>query len=183
MDVRPAGPGDAERVREIAEAAWWSAYAGFLSPDAIRTGIEEGFDPAFVREVLDEHDAILFVVAEPPEPEASPVGFLTASRTWADEVELLSLYVHPDRWDEGAGSALIDAAVAAAREAGVDRLRAEVFAENHAGRGFLRARGFEHRGGETVAVTVGEQTREAVVLERPVDVADEDGGADAERDG
>lgn len=178
MEVRPAEPGDAERVHEIAAAAWWSAYAGFLSPGAIEAGIEAGFDPAFVREVLAEHDELLFVVAEPPDA-AGPAGFLTASRTWADEVEVLALYVHPDRWGEGAGTALIEAAVASAREAGVDRVRAEVFVDNHAGRGFLRGRGFARREGETVAVEVGGETREAVVLERPLDGSDGSDGPDA----
>lgn len=165
MDVRPAKPDDADRVAELTEAAWWSTYAAFLPDEAIRKGLTDGYDAGFVRSVLNERDDILFVVCETGE---KIIGYATAQQTWADEVEVHALFVDPDWWGEGAGTELLGSVAASARAAGVDRLRVTTFRENHVGRAFLEARGFERRENETLETEMGETVREEVVYERPV---------------
>lgn len=169
MDVRPAEQEDADRVAELTEAAWWSAYAGFLSSDSIREGLAEGYDAEFIREVLNERDDILFIICE---LQDEIVGYGTAQQSWADEVEIHALFVDPDRWGEGAGTELLDAIEVSARAADVDRLRVTTFRENRVGRAFLEARGFEQRESETLEAEVGDAIYEEVVYERPVGRSD-----------
>lgn len=173
VTVRPARSEDVSDIRTVAEAAWWATYPGILDPDTIRNALDDLYEEAFLRRVIAERDDVLFLVAERA-PEAGDgstergegstergegrmvVGFATAQETWADEVEIHTLYVHPDRWGEGTGTALLDAVAAVAREAGADRLRCEVMEGNHVGRAFLESRGFDHV--ESVTTDVGEET-------------------------
>ena len=86
--------------------------------------------------------------------ESTVVGFASAERTWADEVELHTIYVHPDRWGEGVGAALLDEVAAWARAEGADRIACGVLADNAVGVGFFEAVGFR-RGRKTEAEIAG----------------------------
>lgn len=206
MEVRPAEPEDAERIAALTGDAWWAAYAGFLPDAAIREGLASGYDEAFVREALAERDDLLFVVCEAPraaadsnetdrdprDAETGIVGYASAQQTWADEVAIHALFVAPDRWREGVGTALLDAVAASARDADVDRLRVETFRENRVGRAFLEARGFDRRTDEPFEIAVGDVVREAVAYERAVphgdgtavnDTATADGDSENDGDG
>lgn len=171
--IRPAEPDDAPAVRAVAEDAWWAAYAGLLDAATIREALADLYEESFLRRVVAERDDILFLVAERvggseadtgtedgeeagADAEKGVVGFATAQQTWADEVEIHTLYVHPDHWEEGIGTALLESVEEAARDAGADRLRCEVASGNHVGRAFVEARGFERV--ETVTTEVGDET-------------------------
>jgi len=84
----------------------------------------------------------------------SVVGFASAERTWADEVELHTIYVHPDRWGEGVGAALFEEIESWAQAEGVDRIACGVLADNAVGAGFFEAIGFQ-RGRKTEAEIAG----------------------------
>ena len=147
VTVREAGPADVEAVIAVAEDAWYAAYGGFLDPATVAQGLRENYDPELV-EAGVEHDDVAFYVAEVEDGGAGDadgevVGFASAEQTWADEVELHTVYVHPDRWGDGVGTALFEAVEAWAREQGVDRVAAAVFEENSVGVGFFEALGFE----------------------------------------
>lgn len=176
MNVRPAEPADAPAIRRVAEAAWWEAYPGVLDTDTVRVAVDDLYDVDFLREVLAEREDLLFLVAEDAGradereiDEGTEVdetgseagdggvqGFLSAQQTWADEVEVHALYVHPDRWGEGTGTALLAAVEDSAREADVDRLRAGVLSGNSVGRAFFETRGFARV--ETLTAEVGDET-------------------------
>lgn len=149
--VREATTEDVEAIVDVAEDAWYAAYGGVLDPPTIAEAISEYYDPDLVETGID-HDAIAFYVAE---LEGRVVGFASAERTWADEVELHTLYVHPDRWGGGIGSALVDRVTEWARAEGVDRIACGVLADNAVGVGFFDAVGFA-RGRETEAEIAGE---------------------------
>ena len=147
VSVRAAEPADVERVVAVAEDAWYAAYGGFLDPAVIAQGLRENYDTELV-EAGVEHDEVAFFVAEVEDEAADAadgevVGFASAEQTWADEVELHTCYVHPDRWGEGVGRALFEEVEAWARERDVDRVVAAVFEENSVGVGFVEALGFE----------------------------------------
>ena len=139
VDVRTAMADDLAAVEAVARDAWYAAYGGFLEPRSVEAGLARAYDDDVLATAV-EHDAIEFLVAE---VDGEVVGFASAERTWADEVELHTLYVHPDRWGEGVGSALLEVVEAWATEQDVDRVVAAVFADNAVGRGFLEARGYE----------------------------------------
>ena len=150
VSVREATAADVEAIRAVAEDAWYAALGGALDPAEIAGALETYYDPEVVTAGI-ESDAIAFYVAS---VDGAVCGFTSAERTWADEVELHTIYVHPDRWGEGIGSALLDRAETWARGEGVDRVACGVLAGNAVGIGFLEAVGFE-RGRATEAEIVG----------------------------
>lgn len=161
MEIREATAEDVPAVREVAEEAWWAAYAGFLEPGQIRRGLDELYDPEFLERAIEEAEALEFLVAE---VDGEVVGFASAELTWADEAELFTLYVHPDHWEEGVGSALLETVEEWAREAGADRLACSVFTENYAGVPFFESRGFERLG--EVPTEIAGSTHEEYELEK-----------------
>lgn len=147
VTVRTATPEDAEAVRDVAEAAWWAAYGGFLDPATVRRAVASWYDPDVLARACEAGEDLRVVVAEVQGEDGADgpriAGFASGERTWADTVEVHSLYVHPDRWGEGVGSALLDDLTAWARERGADYLLCSVFAENVVGLQFFEERGFE----------------------------------------
>ncbi|WP_299237425.1 GNAT family N-acetyltransferase [Natronomonas sp.] len=152
-DVRPAGLEDTDAIAAVAEDAWYAAYGGFLDPSTIAAALEAYYDPSILEAAVAE-DAIGFYVAV--EEGEGVVGFASVERTWADEAELHTLYVHPDRWGDGIGSALLERATERAVAQGVDRVACGVLADNAVGVGFFESRGFE-RGRTTDAEIAGER--------------------------
>lgn len=157
--VREAEPDDVEAVVDVARDSWYAAYGGFLDPATVEAGLEANYDPDLVAAGV-EHDDIAFFVCEVGDDgdgevgddgdgeigddgDGEVVGFATAEQTWADEVELHTIYVHPDRWGEGVGTALLDRVLEWARGRDVDRVVAAAFADNAVGVGFFEAAGFE----------------------------------------
>lgn len=181
MHVRPAGPDDAPAIEAIARAAWWEAYPAVLDTEVIDETLDAVYDPAFIREAMGDHDDLLYLVAEADDGEVSaanrtssdvpsdggtPLGFASAQQTWADEVEIHTLYVDPDHWGEGVGSALLANVTESAEAAGVDRLRVGVLSGNHVGRAFFESNGFERV--ETRTAEFGERTVPEDVFEKPL---------------
>lgn len=148
--VRDATSEDVDAIIDVAEAAWYAAYGGVLDPAAIASALQEYYDPELLAAAVDL-DEIAFYVAE----DEDVVGFASAEQTWADEVELHTIYVHPDRWDDGIGSALLDRVVGWAQKQGVDRIACGVLEGNTIGLGFFEAVGFD-RGRKADAEIAGE---------------------------
>lgn len=150
VSVREATEADLEAIRAVAEDAWYAALGGALDPAGIAGALEAYYDPEVVTAGI-ESEAIAFYVAS---VDGEVRGFASAERTWADEVELHTIYVHPDRWGEGIGAALFDRVGTWARGEGADRIACGVLAGNAIGIGFFEAVGFE-RGRATEAEIVG----------------------------
>jgi ribosomal protein S18 acetylase RimI-like enzyme len=149
VTVREATSADLEAILDVAEAAWYAAYGATLDPSTIAAALGEYYDPELVEGAI-EHEAIVFHVAE---IDGEVVGFASAEQTWADEVELHAIYVHPDRWGNGIGSAVLDRVVSWGRDQDVDRIACGVLADNAVGIGFFEAVGFT-RGAESEAEIV-----------------------------
>lgn len=156
--VREATGADVERIVEVAEAAWYAAYGGFLDPATIEQGLREYYDPDLLRAAV-EHDDVAVFVAEfeggTTGEDADVVGFASTEQTWADEVELHTIYAHPDRWGQGVGAALLSRIESWARERDVDRIAAAVLADNAVGVEFFEGAGFV-RGTEAKGEVAGE---------------------------
>lgn len=163
MEVREATPGDAAAMSDVAEDAWWASCAAFLDADTLRQVLAEGYDQERLAEAAEDPE-LLAVLAVGNGGEVA--GFAVAERTWSDTVDLHALYVDPDRWGEGAGSALLESVLAYAREEGCEYVRATVFVDNPVARPFFEARRFEER--RRVETPVFGEVHEEVVLERAV---------------
>jgi ribosomal protein S18 acetylase RimI-like enzyme len=167
--LREATPDDADAVAAVAADAWWAACSAALSAEAVRTALADLYDEAFLGEVAaeaaDQPDFRFLVAVETEAGGESPgdgetvVGFASAAREWADEVELFTLYVDPDRWGEGVGSELLAALEAWAADRGAERMVCSALADNAVAVGFLESRGFE-RTREVEAAVGGETTAE-----------------------
>ena len=159
--IREATVEDVEGVVAVARDAWYATYGGFLEPATIEQALTEYYDPELVRAGV-EHDDIAFYVAEVEARDGDDdgdrdglVGFASAERTWSDEVELHTIYVHPDRWGDGVGSALLDRVTSWARRQDVERVACGVLQENAVGVGFFESKGFR-RGTTANAEVAGE---------------------------
>ena len=182
--IRTATDEDIDAIRDIAEAAWYAGVGGALDPAAIAEAIETYYDPEIVAAGVEADSVAFYVAeteagngatdgepsdegsmdgestdeesmdGESTDEESTVVGFASAERTWADEVELHTIYVHPDRWGEGVGAALLDEVAAWARAEGADRIACGVLADNAVGVGFFEAVGFR-RGRKTEAEIAG----------------------------
>ena len=171
--IREATVEDVEGVVAVARDAWYATYGGFLEPATIEQALTEYYDPELVRAGV-EHDDIAFYVAEVEsgdgggngdrdrdgdddvdETRDGLVGFASAERTWSDEVELHTIYVHPDRWGDGVGSALLDRVTSWARGQDVERIACGVLEGNAVGVGFFESKGFR-RGTTANAEVAGE---------------------------
>ena len=142
--------------RESCEAV----YAGRLDDEALLETVRDPDFPAELRSWLDRLPlpGVAYLVAE---RDGSVVGF--AQYLWspadtepfvaADEVLLHSLYVHPDHWGAGAGTALVDAGRERLPEE-LTTLRLAVLKGNEVGVSFYESYGFD-RTGESVVGTMG----------------------------
>ncbi len=74
--------------------------------------------------------------------EAEPEGFVLC-RVAADEAEILTIVVAPERRRNGVGRALVEAAEAVAREHGAATMFLEVATDNAPARAFYAALGFD----------------------------------------
>jgi GNAT superfamily N-acetyltransferase len=163
MEVREATSEDAAAMSDVAEDAWWAACAVFLDAETIQRVVVEGYDEGRLAEVAED-PALHAVVAV--DGDEAVLGFAIAERTWSDTVDLHALYVDPDRWGEGTGSALLDSALAYAREEECEYVRVTAFVDNPVARPFFEARGFEET--RVVETPVFEEVHEEAVLERAV---------------
>jgi ribosomal protein S18 acetylase RimI-like enzyme len=158
MDVRPASPADAEAVHRTFVAACRAAYGDALEDDAFVETVDDPSRVAPLRERLAEAESSeswLYLVAE---DENDLVGFVQLrygeyrpEHVEPGEAYLQSLYVHPDRWNEGVGSALLAASLDALSNR-VGRVRLGVLSANETGKRFYERRGFERVGTGTVEV-------------------------------
>jgi ribosomal protein S18 acetylase RimI-like enzyme len=178
--LREATPEDADAIAAVAADAWWAACASALSADAVRTALADLYDEAFLAEVAAEaaeEEEFRFLVAvtggegdegtgDSDEGEREVVGFASAAREWTDEAELFTLYVDPDHWGEGAGTALLEALESWAADRGAERLVCSALAGNTVAVTFLESRGFERV--REVEAEVGGETVPEYEFEKPL---------------
>lgn len=80
-----------------------------------------------------------------------------------EEAGLKEIYIHPDYWDEGLGTQLLEAGIDAL-PARVDSLALEVLAANDLGRHFYEAKGFEVADHDQI--TIDAEPYETVIYRR-----------------
>lgn len=144
--VRPARPEEAEAIRALGRLAWHAAYDDILGPETVDRTIDEWWKLRGLRRSTTDADD-RFLVATTPDPvepsgEIAGVAHATLDRGEAGVYELGRLYVHPDCWGAGLGSALVDR-LRERLPPETDRLRLVVLAENEVGVDFYESYGFE----------------------------------------
>lgn len=149
MDIRPPET-DAE-IRQLIRAhglSWREAYDDIL-PESVLDAMTVDPTPEEVEgwaEGFGDDDSAVFVAVV----DGTVRGFVdvrwgaenTKSFVGPDEADLKAIYVHPDWWGEGVGTALLDRGLDALPDR-VETIRLEAFADNDVGARFYEARGFE----------------------------------------
>ena len=161
MRIRPFR--DESDARELLGAhgrAWEAAYEGLLPAALIERVASAPADPERVREAYEDlasYGEGRVLVAE--DDSGAVIGY--ALFRWGEdetkptvregEAELKELYVDPDRWGEGVGTALLEAGLENV-PADVDSLALEALAGNDVAAGFYEGHDFEADGESTVEV-------------------------------
>lgn len=147
VDLREATPADIPAVQAVAHESWHAAHDDLLGRDRVTETLEEWYRLESLEETIIEsrerNDAV-FLVAEDGQ---EVVGFAQAGphRERPEIASLYRIYVRPDRWGEGIGTALLEE-LEAILEAEFDRLWLAVFADNEVGVSFYESRGFDRVG-------------------------------------
>lgn len=147
--VRRAVQDDAVGVQRSIAASWRDAYADIFGEERLReltVDSSEFYPEARFREKLSDDD-LAYLVALINEGVVGIVNVCWAEGNTHDFVaedaaQVRSLYVHPDHWNRGIGSALL-AKGTAAQPDDIDRQFVECLADNPRAREFYEARGFE----------------------------------------
>lgn len=156
VTIRHASPADAATIRTIARGSWHAAYDSVLGAEAVDETVDEWYDLERLRESIAdtrERDDGAVLVAERADsrnadgegagadPEAVGFVHVVPNRSDSDVAELLRIYVRPDAWGDGVGTALLEAAERELRDE-FERCRLIVLADNEVGVSFYESRGF-----------------------------------------
>ncbi|HEY3240403.1 MAG TPA: GNAT family N-acetyltransferase, partial [Acidimicrobiia bacterium] len=132
--VRPSQAGDFDN---------WLALFEAVAGEALWLGAEAPLDPATRRDFFDrclKHDDAIFLA----ESGGGLVGAVSVSLSGG--LADLGMFVARDRRGAGVGSALVEAAIGWAREAGAYKVSLAVWAHNHAARALYAKFGFVTEG-------------------------------------
>ena len=142
--IRPAQVGDADAIARVLVDGWRAGYRG-LVPDEVLARLDIEERAARWRELIPDTTVL---VAELDGELAGVVSLAIPARELDDAAvgEITVLYVAPERWRQGLGRALVDAAGAELRDAGCDVAVLWVFEANERARAFYGALGFEPDG-------------------------------------
>jgi GNAT superfamily N-acetyltransferase len=132
MDVRVAKPADAETIGRLLH----DFNSEFDDPTPGPAKLAER-----VRELLAAGEITVLLV----EGGVAVMYFRPSLWTEALECYLAELYVLPDRRGQGLGRALLDAAIALARDTGADYLCLATSEDDVAARSLYESKGFSHR--------------------------------------
>ena len=151
--VRRATPDDTEKIVGVTAAGWRTAYRGIVAParlaelpidrwhHEVHVGLLRPVEDAFsyVAEIGGEFAGYCFVAAPSRERELGP-----------NVAELVAIYVEPDRWSQGAGSALMRAAIARLEQLPYEEVFLWTFKENAPAIAFYERHGWKRDGDEKV---------------------------------
>lgn len=195
--IRSATLEDVPAIRRIATESWHAVYDDILGPETVdgltnrwyaAEALEESLERAANRDVgaflvatresTDATETTFAANASSQERSASVVGFVQGTpgerAETARRVAVLNrIYVDPDSWGDGVGSALVTA-LEQAFDDSFETLRLHVLAGNDVGISFYESTGFERVGTqrsdleENVDETETDEPLEEHVYEKPL---------------
>lgn len=138
--VHRAVQADVSAIVRIADRAWHAAYSDSLASATIDTVLSEWYDPDSVRRAIEREDGGYFVGKR----GGDVVGYVSGGCTEeSDTATLAAIYVDPDHWGDGVGTALLHRFETFCLRRGCHRLRFRVLADNDRARSFYRSRGYD----------------------------------------
>ncbi|WP_266078421.1 GNAT family N-acetyltransferase [Haladaptatus caseinilyticus] len=142
METKRVTRTDIPEIRTISREAVEAAY-DFL-PDKERAAtVRERFSEERLETALADDDVIIVAAIA----DGDPVGYAhvdVVNRADAvGEARLQGIYVTPDRWRQGIGTALLDGIEDEIRTQGFTQLSVSVLIDNERGKRFFESKGFE----------------------------------------
>ncbi|MFJ8910141.1 GNAT family N-acetyltransferase [Amycolatopsis sp. NPDC102389] len=148
--VRLATVEDAWPIAEVNVRSWQSAYQGLLPELYLRDLSVEARAARWQRTLADPaHRGDILVLVE----DGVLLGFTAVDRSRG---ELRAIYLEPERWGTGLGRLLLDAAVAALRDAGHREATLWVLETNERAQRFYSAGGWTPDGATKTDTMPGE---------------------------
>jgi ribosomal protein S18 acetylase RimI-like enzyme len=150
-EIREATPADAEAIVSATESGWREGYAGIVSPERLEdlpverwrhevgVGLRRPVADAFTRiaEIDGEFAGYTYVAAPGRDGDLGP-----------EVAELVAIYVLPERWRQGAGDALMRAALERLGELGYAAVVLWTFEANERALAFYERHGWARDGAE-----------------------------------
>ncbi|SDR35688.1 GNAT family N-acetyltransferase [Natronobacterium texcoconense] len=151
--VREATTDDVWAIHKTARESWHAAYDDALGPETVDEIVDDWYALGDLESAIDdasERDDAQFLVATADDEsrvDGACDGFAHVV-PWPEDGDvayLVRLYVRPDRWGEGIGTALLERLEADLEDA-FDRVRLAVLATNDVGISFYESTGFDRMG-------------------------------------
>ncbi|QKQ98427.1 GNAT family N-acetyltransferase [Candidatus Nanohaloarchaea archaeon] len=151
LKIREVRPSDTEDLEELGRKSWIQGQESFLTSEEVEVARQSSEFHKSEEDIRKrtEKDGTFVLVAE---KDGKVVGRIRMA--WngeadsfvdEDEVQLRSMFVHPDYWRQGVGTALAEEAFARIPE-GFSSFVVEVFEDNENAVNFYRSLGFETAG-------------------------------------
>ncbi|RRJ33815.1 GNAT family N-acetyltransferase [Halocatena pleomorpha] len=140
MEFRTATPADAVAVQHVARKAWHAAHAPIVGANAVEDMLAEWYDRDSLETAIRKDDTTMIVAVE-----AEVIGFAQGgpSEDGPADAVVWRIYVHPDRWGDGAGTKLLNRLFEDLRARNCASAWLTVMAENNIALSFYRKHGFE----------------------------------------
>ncbi|MFC4447564.1 GNAT family N-acetyltransferase [Halorussus aquaticus] len=156
MEIREATDDDIPTIRSVARDAWTEAYADTVPESVVESAVSEWYAEETMSRIIADDEQVCLVAIddgeasrdsedaseERSEPRGDIVGF-SHGATDNGAGDVLRLYVHPDRWNEGIGTAMLEAMEERLTAMGAETIQAMVLADNEMGNAFYEDHGFE----------------------------------------
>jgi len=139
LGVRKATTDDVEAIQWVARRVWHEIY-DFIDEDAVEELLAQGYSAEFLEAAIERPELTLFVAERGAEDDSEVVGYASCEPPGEDGVGEVSVYVHPDWWRKGIGTALLDRAEAFLRGQGAAAVEDTVLAKNTVGNAFYADR-------------------------------------------
>lgn len=147
MNIRKASPEDARDCAKVHVDSWKVAYRG-LVPDSVLDNLSYTSRTKFFTEFLSSNPDDNYVAEENDEV----VGILTIGGCRDEDLdpqmtgEIWGIYLHPNYWRQGIGSALCEFALDRLSSLGYREVILWVFKDNQSARLFYESLGFQADG-------------------------------------
>ena len=149
--VRKATPADAPAIAGVHVRSWQVGYRGLVS-DEVLSGLSIADRQSSWQALLERDVEGAFTLVAERDVLVGFCSMMAPSRdddAGAGTCEVAAVYVEPEHWREGIGSALLVTALQEVAATGWDDVTLWVFAENEAAMRFYRRFGFAADGAET----------------------------------
>lgn len=136
-DIRKAGPGDVNMIRDVAWPSWLDTYIPIVGKDQVDYMFERFYSEAAIAQQMEEGQVFLLSTAN-----GVCCGFASYTMLNDEQAKLNKLYVLPETKGKGVGKALLDNVSAKVADTGRSVLLLNVNKYNYAAQEFYKRYGF-----------------------------------------